>query len=221
MKTIIFENIADYKDTYNERLISFIDDNKNELDFLSAELVSYKKIIKEDKVNGTDDIRELFRQLKKAEYNSNINKIIDFIEVEILRQQNIIKTISENKQQARIKSKIKQDVDCDITFEKLFKKPEIANITLDKLKEIFPDLLSDDYSYLKGIKGIFPMFIGCLSSLDFINKHSDLIYKNALNNKIKNLNLSKDASEFRKSYKSIENGNKRTDLKLILSEISH
>lgn len=108
----------------------------------------------------------------------------------------------------------------EVAFEELFKNPENANLSLNKLKEVFPDLLSDDYSYIKGTKGIFPMFIQCLRELELINNHSDIIYKNALNSKIKNLNLSKDASEFRKNYSSLKDS-ERMDLKLSLSQISH
>ncbi len=108
----------------------------------------------------------------------------------------------------------------EVTFEQLFKNPQMANLSLDKLKKTFPDLLSDDYSYIKGVKGIFPMFIRVLQNEGFINNYSDKVYKNALNNKINNLNLSNDASEFRKNYVTVTDGN-RTDLKLYLSQISH
>ncbi len=122
-------------------------------------------------------------------------------------------------QQAETKQKQSRKM-TETTFEQLFKDPQNANISLNKLREVFPNLLSDDYSYIKGIKGIFPMFIECLNQLNYINYHPDIIYKNALNSKIKNLNLSKDASEFRKNYKTLTDG-KRTDLKLSLSQISH
>mgnify|MGYP001578708644 CR=1 FL=1 len=106
------------------------------------------------------------------------------------------------------------------TFEQLFNNPENANISLDKLKEIFPNLLSEDYSYIKGVKGIFPMFINILQAGKFIENVSDMTYRNALNNKIKNLNLTEDASEFRKVYSSLKDGI-RTDLKLSISQLSH
>ncbi|UGU17712.1 hypothetical protein LS482_07495 [Sinomicrobium kalidii] len=106
-----------------------------------------------------------------------------------------------------------------LTYDQLFKEPKKADLALEQFKKTFPGILSDDNSYIgKGKKGYFPLFIEVLEKLSYINKQSDITRKNALNSKIKNLNLSKDASEFRKQYRLITDDN-RTDLKLSLEHI--
>lgn len=106
-----------------------------------------------------------------------------------------------------------------VPFDLMFVEPQNANLSLDKLREVYPKLLTDDYTYLKGVKGIFPMFIDSLRSAGLIKHYTDMQYKDALNEKIYNLNLTKDASEFRKTYQTVTDSD-RTDLKLSLSQIS-
>ena len=53
-----------------------------------------------------------------------------------------------------------------------------------------------------------------------IKHFKDSIYKDLLNKKIKDLNLTADASEFRKNYKRLENNNVELDIKTILSQYS-
>lgn len=105
----------------------------------------------------------------------------------------------------------------NIDFEDLFYSPKQAYSALKKLKSIFPDLLTDQLHFNKGVKGVFPLFIKILKQKDIIAPHSDLVYKDALNKRIKNLNLTEDASEFRKEYKSIEKF--RQDLTLAIDDM--
>lgn len=113
----------------------------------------------------------------------------------------------------------KKKIHKDVTYEQLFKNNTKATLTLNKFKEAFPGILAEDDSYIgKGKKGYFPLFIMTLETLGYINKHSDTVYKNALNKRISNLNLSDDASEFRKIYKRIKEDD-RVDLKISLEQI--
>lgn len=112
----------------------------------------------------------------------------------------------------------KNNSDDYVDFDSLFFNSDLADLSLERLRIVFPKLLNDDYHYIKGIKGIFPMFIEVLLSENLISRHSDMVYKNALNQKIKNLKLSKDASEFRTKYARITDSC-RTDLKLEISDL--
>ena len=56
--------------------------------------------------------------------------------------------------------------------------------------------------------------------LPLIDHFPDIVYKDLLNAKITNLNLSKDASEFRKNYKRLENSDIESEIKFHLSQFS-
>src|SRR5690606_18379182 len=106
-----------------------------------------------------------------------------------------------------------------ITYEQLFKNPQHADLALEKFKETFPDILSKNNEYIgKAKKGYFGLFISVLRQKELINIHTDIEYKNSLNDKIHGLNLSKDASELRKNYKRVTSSD-RTDFKLSLENI--
>jgi hypothetical protein len=155
-----------------------------------------------------DDLRTVKKECENFILNSN-DEVLNTGYKAIL--QNINEILKEHY--------LKRNDTGIVTFEQLFNKPENANLSLDKLKEIFPNLLSDDYSYIRGTKGIFPMFINVLQTKKYIKNLSDMTYRNVLNDKIKNLNLSKDASEFRKNYRSLNE--MKTDLVVSLSQLSH
>jgi regulatory protein YycI of two-component signal transduction system YycFG len=53
-----------------------------------------------------------------------------------------------------------------------------------------------------------------------IKHFKDTVYKDLLNQKVKGLNLTKDASEFRKEYVRLVNNNIELDIKTILSQYS-
>jgi len=53
-----------------------------------------------------------------------------------------------------------------------------------------------------------------------IKHFADMVYRDLLNDKIKGLNLSKDASEFRKQYVRLEKNKVQLDIKAILSQYS-
>lgn len=109
------------------------------------------------------------------------------------------------------------------TLEELFYDPANAEPCLDILKEIQPPSIDSLNNYIGKSKGIFPLWIKVLKNnrpKPLIKHFSDLVYKDILNSKINDLNLSKDASEFRKTYKRLESNKVEVDIKTILSQYS-
>ena len=110
------------------------------------------------------------------------------------------------------------------TFEELFYNPEYAEPCLKILGELEPPLIDALNNYIgKGKKGVFPLWVKILQQYGpkpFIKPFEDMVYKNALNQKINGLNLSKDASEFRKQYERIERSNIGAEIKALLSQYS-
>jgi len=110
------------------------------------------------------------------------------------------------------------------TFEELFCVPEHAEICLGILRELEPPVIDAANNYIgKGKKGIFPLWIKVLKShkpSPLIKHFKDSVYKDLLNDKVKGLSLTKDASEFRKHYKRLETSNVRLDITALLSQYS-
>jgi hypothetical protein len=109
------------------------------------------------------------------------------------------------------------------TFEELFYNPEHAEPCLNILRELQPPAIDQINNYIGKAKGVFPLWIRVLKSHKpepLIKHFKDIVYKDLLNQKLKGLNLSKDASEFRKQYKRLENDKIELDIKAILSQLS-
>jgi hypothetical protein len=109
------------------------------------------------------------------------------------------------------------------TFEELFYNPEHAEPCLRILSELQPPLIDAINNYIGKAKGVFPLWVKVLKKHaphPLIKHFKDNVYKDLLNQKIKGLNLSKDASEFRKQYKMIENNKIELDIKTLLSQFS-
>ena len=108
------------------------------------------------------------------------------------------------------------------TLEELFHRPNDAAHCLGLLRELDPPLINGANEYIGKSKGIFPLWIKVLrnNNPSLIKHFPDVVYKNLLNKKITNLNLSKDASEFRKEYQRIRNRGVEVDLKAKLSQLS-
>lgn len=93
-----------------------------------------------------------------------------------------------------------------LTFESMFYERKYASIALQVLKDLDPPILDSNGHYIGRVKGVFKVWI------EEMRKHkpclvvpmSDMQYRNILNEYIKGLNLSKDASELRKSYKRVD-----------------
>lgn len=109
------------------------------------------------------------------------------------------------------------------SFEELFYNPENAEPCLRILSELQPPVIDEKNNYIGKAKGVFPLWVKILKNHkpEPIIKHfKDAVYKDLLNQKIKGLNLSKDASEFRKQYKRVENDRIELDIRAILSQYS-
>jgi hypothetical protein len=109
------------------------------------------------------------------------------------------------------------------TFEELFYNPEHAEPCLKILSELQPPVIDAINNYIGKAKGVFPLWVKVLKNHKpepLIKHFKDAVYKDLLNQKVKGLNLSKDASEFRKLYKRVENDKIELDIKTILSQYS-
>lgn len=109
------------------------------------------------------------------------------------------------------------------TFEELFYNPEHAKPCLEILSELHPPVIDAINNYIGKAKGIFPLWVKVLKNHKpepLIKHFKDTVYKDLLNQKVNGLKLSKDASEFRKQYKRIENDKIELDIKAKLSQYS-
>ena len=109
------------------------------------------------------------------------------------------------------------------TFEELFINPSDAEICLDILRKLNPPSIDAEGKYIGKSKGIFPLWINVLKNHNpksLIKHCSELVYKDLLNTQVYGLELSKDASEFRKTYKRLELNNIKLEIKAILSQLS-
>ena len=109
------------------------------------------------------------------------------------------------------------------TFEELFHNSTNAEPCLNILREVDPPVIDASNAFIGKNKGIIPLWVKVLKnhSPKPILKHcKDIIYKDLLNAKIIGLNLTNDASEFRKNYKRLESNNTELEIKAILSQYS-
>lgn len=108
-------------------------------------------------------------------------------------------------------------------FEELFYNPEHAEACLNIFRELQPPVIDAINNYIGKNKGIFPLWVKVLKSHKpnpIIKHFSDNVYKDLLNSKVKGLELSKDASEFRKNYARLNKNNTELDIMTILSQYS-
>ena len=108
-------------------------------------------------------------------------------------------------------------------FEELFYNPEHAEPCLKILSELQPPVIDAINNYIGKAKGVFPLWVKVLKNHKpepLIKHFKDTVYKDLLNQKVKGLNLTKDASEFRKEYVRLVNNNVELDIKTILSQYS-
>jgi hypothetical protein len=109
------------------------------------------------------------------------------------------------------------------TFEELFYKPENAEPCLNILRELQPPVIDGMNNYIGKAKGVLPLWVSVLKNHKpepLIKHFKDTIYKDLLNQKINGLNLSIDATEFRKQYKRLENNKIELDIRTLLSQYS-
>jgi len=109
------------------------------------------------------------------------------------------------------------------TFAELFYNPEHAEPCLKILNELQPPVIDAINNYIGKAKGVFPLWVRVLKNHKpepLIKHFKDTVYKDLLNQKVNGLNLTKDASEFRKQYVRLENDKIELDIKTILSQYS-
>ncbi|MCK9410927.1 MAG: hypothetical protein M0Q53_01415 [Prolixibacteraceae bacterium] len=120
-------------------------------------------------------------------------------------------------------TEIKIEQETPKTFEELFYNPKHAEPCLGILRELQPPVIDAINNYIGKAKGVFPLWVRVLTNhkpKPLIKHFKDTVYKDLLNQKIKGLNLTKDASEFRKQYVRLENNKTELDIKTILSQYS-
>ncbi len=108
------------------------------------------------------------------------------------------------------------------TFESMFSDQFAANASLEVLRTLEKPVINESNVYVGKNKGIIPIWIRMLKSYPelFISSLTEIEIKDILNQKIKNLNLSKDASEFRKDYKRLDTEELLLEMKTIFSKSS-
>jgi hypothetical protein len=118
---------------------------------------------------------------------------------------------------------IKTEQETPKTFEELFYNPENAEPCLKILRELEFPVIDEINNYIGKAKGVFPLWVNILKTYKpkpLIKHFKDIVYKDLLNQKIKGLNLTKDASEFRKQYVRLEKSKIELDIKAKLSQYS-
>ena len=109
-----------------------------------------------------------------------------------------------------------------ITFESMFRDQVAANASLEVLRKLEKPVINESNVYVGKNKGIIPIWIRMLKSYPdlFISNLTEIEIKDILNQKIINLELSKDASEFRKVYKRLDTEELILEMKTIFSKYS-
>jgi hypothetical protein len=179
-----------------------------------------------------DKIRELHFYCKRLEQDLQTNQY-EFLEDKEQDENQIAEAeryklylesfIIHLKNPAPQKAKTKTEQETPKTFEELFYNPEHAEPCLRILSELQPPVIDAINNFIGKAKGVFPLWVKVLKNHKpepLIKHYKDTVYKDLLNNKVKGLNLTKDASEFRKRYVRLENDNTELDIKTILSQYS-
>ncbi len=118
------------------------------------------------------------------------------------------------------KNKPEESSETPRTYQELFYNPNDASVCLEILKELDPPIIDFKGNYIgRKSKGVIPIWLRALSTYKgLIKPCSDMVYKDIMNLTIPNLQLSADASEFRKNYPSLKE--KDREIKTILSRFS-
>lgn len=145
-----------------------------------------------------------------------ISKYNNFLYMEMIQTESEINPLSKQ-------TETKTEQEQPKIFEELFYNPEHAEPCLKILSELQPPVIDAINNYIGKAKGVFPLWVKVLKNHKpepLIKHFSDTVYKDLLNQKVKGLNLTKDASEFRKEYVRLVNNNVELDIKTILSQYS-
>ena len=218
------KNKIDLKD-YHVKNFRVYNEALQEVDYAIEKIVnnSNKHVAIENKVDVKKMRREIFNILQFAEstrvsqylINFPLTRIKDELKKELtFFQQLVMSQMKVNPKQSLTKTKNTTP----LTFEDLFYTPSDVELCLSVLRQLHPPFIGKANDYIGKNKGIFPAWVSELKNKSIIKHFSDMEYKDLLNSKISGLHLSKDASEFRKTYSRVEKI--KPDLQLILSQLS-
>jgi hypothetical protein len=107
-----------------------------------------------------------------------------------------------------------------LTLKDLFCNENDIQRCLQVLRDLEKPFITADNKYIGNNKGMFPLWINVLKNQkpkSLINILTDEAVKDILNDSIEGLKLSKDASEFRKTYSRLENSGVRMEIKTLLA----
>jgi len=186
---------------YEKGLISNADNIKLELVVKSRE-----KQLEAGYINNSKDEGQRYRKIIKKWFEDE-KKFIDEIKP----------LLNKNDRATKV------DTELPKSIEDIFLKPEYAKPCLDILRELNPAVIDQDNNYIGKNKGVFPLWIKVLrgyKSYTILKHFKDHIYKEILNKTFSGLNLTKDASEFRKNYSRLNRQGIELDMKTILSQFS-
>lgn len=161
--------------------------------------------------------------VSRPDYEKMRNKVFPHLGMQLYKAKKILKNELERSRTNSQQDEKKTEQEIPKTFEELFYKAEHAEPCLKILSELQPPVIDAINNYIGKAKGVFPLWVKVLKNHKpepLIKHFKDAVYKDLLNQKVKGLNLSKDASEFRKQYKRVENDKIELDIKTILSQYS-
>jgi len=193
--------------------------------FLELDLICHGEVLKDKTYCFYSHFIDDAKQFK--DFAISGEKEIEYYQQYYRAVLNYLKSFEEEEETtiaARASKNQPPELETPATFEELFYDAAQAEPCLRILREIDPPTLDAINNYIGKSKGIFPLWIEILKEQTpepLIKHFPNIVYKNLLNQKVKGLNLSKDASEFRKHYKQLENNGVKEDLKRILSQYSH
>ncbi len=227
------ESLQDYIDNYDSRVDKFIKEYEAiELDFIETEIEYFENTLWDIQhaegstdgfsVTGFSNFKaacDLIDEIGYEKFLYPTKNKIRFLEVKKRNLESFQNNFVKSSQSSKKGDKINQPK----TFEDLFYDPLMADKYLQILQELDPPYIDSAHNYIGKSKGIFALWIKVLKSQKpkpLIKHFPDKVYKDLLNEKINGLNLSADASEFRKQYKRLEKNSTDLDIRALLSQIS-
>jgi len=237
-KILLFENKAYLKMITQINIDEIYTKSYNSFLFANSDEVTIDGVPFLNKFERLKRMKESYQTVTTNDVKDGFTIIeIDFIKTELENSRFLhCKSFKEEKQlelwikklnekqinPTETKNKNKQDQ--PKTFEELFYNPAHAEICLSILRELEPPVIDAINNYIGKAKGVFPLWVNVLKNHKpepLIKHFSDnKVYKDLLNDKVKGLSLTKDASEFRKQYKRLEYNKTELDIKVILSQYS-
>ena len=217
------ETAKEYIALYPQRLKNFLFEfEADENDFIEKELKYFESTMYD--LENSENSHNGYSISGYNNFNVAYNLVMEIgFEKFKYSTQKKIKFLNQNKLIPQIQNKTETNIEQPKTFEELFYNPDHAEPCLKILNELDPPAIDSINNYIGKAKGIFPLWIKVLKNhkpYPLIKHFKDTVYKDLLNQKVKGLNLTKDASEFRKQYRRIETDKIELDIKTLLSQYS-